>query len=266
MTARVLHVSDFHLGRGETPAPLVELQRLAADLAADLLLVTGDLAHRGRLSELQRAAELIRGLDVPFLAVPGNHDIPLGLPSRFTRTFARWEQVFGPPESTYRTYALAVVGLNSVRPWRQQGGALDDGQLIRAADAFASAPGAALRLVALHHHLAAPPWRARRKRPLWRRDAVLQRLAEAGTELVIGGHVHQAGIVERREFEVLEGERRRSLVLATCPGFGRPRPHRKGEAQGANVYQVDAESLTVTTYAWDGNTLALVGRRTFLRR
>jgi 3',5'-cyclic AMP phosphodiesterase CpdA len=239
---------------------------LIAEQAPDLLLVTGDVTHRGRLSELERASELIRGLELPFVAVPGNHDIPYGFPSRFTRTYARWEQVFGPPESTYRTEALVVVGLSSVRPWRQQGGALEDAQLRRTAEAFASAPDRALRLVAMHHHLAAPPWRARRKRPLRKRDEVLQRLADADTELVVGGHVHQAGIAERHEFEVLDGERRRSLVLATCPGFGRPRPRRKGEAQGANVYEVDEASLSVTTYAWNGNILALVGRRTFDRR
>jgi hypothetical protein len=77
--------------------------------------------------------------------------------------------------------------------------------------------------------------------------------------------VHQAGIAERREFEVVAGGQRRPLVVATAPGFGRPRPRRAGEAQGANLYEADEASLGVTTFAWDGNVLAPVGRRTFPR-
>jgi hypothetical protein len=117
----------------------------------------------------------------------------------------------------------------------------------------------------LHHHLAAPPWRAARKRPLWQRDHVLNSLASAGAELVVGGHVHQAGIAERREFEALEDGATRSLVLATAPGLGRPRPRRRGEARGVNVYECDASALAVTSFAWDGSGYAEIGRRSFRR-
>jgi 3',5'-cyclic AMP phosphodiesterase CpdA len=264
VTARVLHVSDFHLGRGEELQPLPALRTLARELEPELVLVTGDLTHRGRRAELEQAAAILSSLERPFLAVPGNHDIPYTFPARFTSTFTEWERVFTAAEPVYRSNGLVVAGLSSVRPWRQQAGALRDEQLERAATQLSSAPEGALRIVALHHHLAAPPWRAKRKRPLARRDAVVQSLAAAGAQLVVGGHVHQAGIAERREFEVLDGGTG-SLVLATAPGFGRPRPRRKGEAQGANVYEADQGLLTVTTYAWDGHVLVEVARRRFPR-
>jgi len=160
---------------------------------------------------------------------------------------------------------LVVAGLNSVRAWRQQGGALARDPLATAVKRLEEAPADALRVVALHHHLAAPPWRAARKRPLSRRDEVLRTLVAAGAELVVGGHVHQGAIAERREFRVLEEGPRRSLVLATAPGLGRPRPQRREEARGMNVYEADADLLTVRTYAWDGQALLEVGRRTFAR-
>lgn len=231
----------------------------------ELLVATGDLSHRGRPDQLARAAELLRGLGLALLAVPGNHDIPYTFPARFTSTFAEWERVFGPREPTYSSERLFVVGVSSVRPWRQQGGALTSAQLARLEARLREAPSGTLRAVALHHHLAAPPWRAPRKRPLHRRDEVLQRLAGAGAELILGGHVHQAGMAERREFEALENGPRRSLVLATAPGFGRPRPRRRGEARGVNVYHAEVETLTVTTYAWDGAAFLEVGRRSFPR-
>jgi 3',5'-cyclic AMP phosphodiesterase CpdA len=155
--------------------------------------------------------------------------------------------------------------MNSVRPWRQQGGAVESSQLERVASKLEDAPARALRIVALHHHLASPPWRAAHKRPLRRRDLVLQRLVSAGVELVLGGHVHQSAVAERREFEAGEHDRLPSLVLATAPGFGRPRPQRRGEAVGFNVYESDYETISVVTWSWAGRSFAEVGRRTFRR-
>ena len=94
---------------------------------------------------------------------------------------------------------------------------------------------------------------------------MLTALAQAGAELVLSGHVHQAAVAERREFEVLEDGSRRTLVLASGPGIGRPRPARRGETRGVNVYDVEADALTVTTLIWDGNDFVEVGRRTFPR-
>lgn len=265
MTARVLHVSDLHYGRRDPHEPNAALQQLVSELRPDLVLATGDLAHRGRRAELEQARELLESLDTPYLVVPGNHDIPYTFPARFTRPFAEWERVFGPAEPAHESDELVVIGLNSVRPWRHQGGAVEDSALQRTVARVREAPTTALRVVALHHHLAAPPWRAARKRPLSRRSQVLAALAGAGTELVVGGHVHQASATELREFQAAESGRTGSLVLATAPGFGRPRPHRSGEAQGLNVYESDPQTLTVATFTWDGASFAEVARRSFRR-
>lgn len=265
MTARILHVSDLHVGSHDAPEPVSALRELAARLAPELVLATGDLAHRGRRSELGRAAELLRSLGAAMLAVPGNHDIPYTVPARFTRTYAEWERVFGTTEPVFSSERLFVTGSSSVRPWRQQSGALTEDRADRIASRLGEAVTGAFRVVAFHHHLAAPPWRAQRKRPLKRRDEVLHALAAAGAELVVGGHVHQAGIAERREFQAFDDGAAGAVVLATAPGVGRPRPGRRGEARGVNVYEADADQLTVRTFAWDGRGFVEVGRRTFPR-
>jgi 3',5'-cyclic AMP phosphodiesterase CpdA len=265
VTARILHLSDPHIGRGEDLAPLLAVRELGAELGADLLLATGDMTHRGRPEQLRRAEELVRSLGLPFLAVPGNHDIPYTFPARFTRTFAQWELTFGDTEPTHASETVVVVGLNSVRPWRQQGGALRESQLAGVASRLSNAPAGAYRIVALHHHLAAPPWPAKRKKPVQDRDGTLKAFAEAGAELVVAGHVHQAALAERREFEALEDGSSRTLVLATAPGIGRPRPYRRGEARGVNLYEIDPDALLVTTFMWNGNEFAKVAQRTFPR-
>ena len=88
------------------------------------------------------------------------------------------------------------------------------------AEARAVRQAGALRTVALHHHLAAPPWRAAHKRPVRKRDLVLQRLASAGVELVLSGHVHQSAVAERREFEVVEDDQRSRSSLRPLPASG----------------------------------------------
>ena len=263
MPTRALHVSDLHAGRHESAGLAEGLAALVAEVDPELVIATGDLSHRGRPEQLAHAGELLDGLETPVLAVPGNHDIPYSFPARFTRPWAEFERVFGTVDPVYRSDSLVVCGLDSVRPWRHQGGRLSIARLGLAAETLAAAPPNALRVVALHHHLAGAPWRTSRKFPLKDRDTSLRTLAAAGAELVLGGHIHQSTTVERHEFEAAPGAG--SLILATAPGLGRPRPHRLGEAQGVHVYEWDEDRLSVVTRIWDGATFRPTARRSFPR-
>jgi 3',5'-cyclic AMP phosphodiesterase CpdA len=196
--------------------------------------------------------------------VPGNHDIPYTFPARLTHPWAEFERLWGTTEPTFASPALHVVGLNSVRPLRHQGGSLDPSQLERAGERLREAPDGAYRVVVFHHHLIAAPWRAARKRPVSHRRRVLAALVSAGADLILGGHVHQAALSERREFEVVAGDVR-TAVVSVAPGLGQPRPNRLGEARGLHVYEIEDGSLTALTYIWRGDGWGLVARRTFPR-
>lgn len=239
---------------------------LCGELGPALVLASGDLANRGRMAELERALALFRRLPAPVLAVPGNHDIPYTFPGRFTHPWRAFEEVFGTVQPVLATGDVVACGLNSVRPWRHQGGRLRADAGARARAAFREAPPQALRVVVLHHHLAGAPWRASRKLPLKHRDAALAALAGAGAELVVGGHIHQSSVAERHEFTVVGDRRAAPVVLATAPGFGRPRPHRSGEAQGLQVIRWDSVELALETRIWDGEELVPTGLRSFRRR
>src|SRR2546421_1522219 len=63
---------------------------------------------------------------------------------------------------------------------------------------------------------------------------VLGSLVDAGAELILAGHIHQAAVSERREFEGSTGGER-GVTVAIAPGLGQPRPHRRGEARGLHV-------------------------------
>jgi 3',5'-cyclic AMP phosphodiesterase CpdA len=156
------------------------------------------------------------------------------------------------------------VGLNSARPFRQQGGALSRGQLARAVERLGAAAAGSLRVAVLHHHLLGAPWRAARKRPVSRRNHVLRSLVDAGADLILAGHIHQAAVSERHEFEVV-GDGARTAVVAIAPGLGQPRPRRLGEARGLHVHEAEADAIVVRTFRWSRGDWALGAERRFLR-
>lgn len=96
----VAHVSDFHvLEQGRLLKDRFDtrssLERLAGRLTAltpqpDLLIISGDLGEDATAAEYVHVGSLLASLDLPILAVPGNHDLraPLlhNLPDLFVAT------------------------------------------------------------------------------------------------------------------------------------------------------------------------------------
>jgi 3',5'-cyclic AMP phosphodiesterase CpdA len=237
--------------------------RLVERLEPQLVVASGDLAHRGRREQLERAAELLRSLGLPVLAVPGNHDLPY-TPARFVRPWTEFDRIWETTEPTASMPGLHVVGLNSARPFRHQGGALSRKQLEDAAKRLATADDGALRVAVLHHHLVGAPWRAARKRPLSRRNHVLRALVDAGADLILAGHIHQTAVSERHDFEVV-GDEAHTAVVAVAPGLGQPRPRRLGEARGFHLHEADADAILVRTFRWARGDWQLSAERRFLR-
>ncbi len=237
---------------GARDDPVLErgLAILVERSSPQLVIASGDLTHRGRRDEHERAAKLLHALGLPVLAVPGNHDIPYAFPARFTQPWREFERQWETTEPLHATASAHVVGVNSVRPWHHQSGGVSDAQLGRAVEKLGQAAPGSLLVVALHHQLINAPWRTHKK-PLARRDEFLARLVAAGAELIVGGHIHQAAIAERHEFAVLDESAPR-IIVSIAPGSGQPRPNRLGEARGCAVYVADADSLTVETSIWDG--------------
>jgi 3',5'-cyclic AMP phosphodiesterase CpdA len=158
-----------------------------------------------------------------------------------------------------------VAGLNSVRPWRHQSGRLRDDQVRRAHELLADgAPDGAYRIVTLHHHLLGAPWRSRKK-PVAKRNRVLAGLVEAGADLILAGHIHQSTVAERREFELASPQGEHAVVVSIAPGFGQPRPNRRGEARGLHIYDVGERSLRIETYIWRDEDWGLTAVRTYPR-
>ena len=228
------------------------------DLKPDLVVCSGDLTTFGFKEEFAQAKRYLATIECEaVVVVPGNHD------SRNVG-YVHFEQLIGERSSVLRRDGITVVAVDSTEP------DLDHGQIGRGRYGWIEEQFAAeesrLKVFVLHHHLLGAPWRAARKFPLSHRDHVLRTLASAGAELILGGHIHQATVGERREFEVVGDAAAHATVLAVAPGFGQPRPGRVGEARGLHVHEVGDDALTVSTYVWRERSWTLTAERRFPRR
>ena len=116
---RVAHLTDFHWGyRGEwnrdvsgtALEALERVKRLAPP--ADLVVVTGDLIHATasageRKDRLQTVRQLLDSLNLPWMAVPGEHDT-------FGDGGAAFASTIGPLRFRRKFHGVTVFGLDNV--------------------------------------------------------------------------------------------------------------------------------------------------------
>ena len=145
MPTRVLHISDIHTGTAVESRLDEVLPPIVEELDPELVLFTGDLTHRGRRDQHERAAALLRSFERPLVVIPGNHDIPGWWVGRFTRHVARVRPEWPEREPVYSSPGLMVVGLNSVRPYRHQSGSIGEEQLERVRASWRRPPDGALK-------------------------------------------------------------------------------------------------------------------------
>jgi 3',5'-cyclic AMP phosphodiesterase CpdA len=186
----LLQVSDPHFGT-EQPQVVEALVTLARLQRPDLLVLSGDITQRARPAQFQAARAFMDRLGAPFLAIPGNHDIPLfDVWTRLRKPYARHSAAFGAElEPFYSSPDLMVACVNTTRAWQHKNGEVSAQQIDRIARLLANATPAQLRVVVVHQPVAVS--RAEDAPNLLRgHAAALQCWAEAGADLVMGGHIH----------------------------------------------------------------------------
>ena len=191
--ATLFHISDIHFGSEDTDA----LKWFAEEVAAhkpDAIICTGDLTMRGTHAEFAAAARWLGSLAAPVSVEPGNHDMPYywEMPTRLRHPFARYGELVAAVHADLAVHGVALVSLPTVAPaqWRLNWskGRVDAGQLASALERLQAAHKAGLRLVACHHPLVDANTKGRGSTRGGR--AALARLAAAGVDAVLSGHVH----------------------------------------------------------------------------
>lgn len=186
----VLHLSDPHFGTEQAPV-LEALAGLARQLQPDLVVMSGDITQRARSVQFDAARRLIEQIGAPAVVIPGNHDIPLfNVGARLFRPYAGFHAAFGEALApVHRSGQLLVIGVNTTRWYRHKNGEVSADQIGRVSAELARASPAQLRIVVVHQPAAV--LREKDAHDLLRgHQEALRRWAEAGADLVLGGHIH----------------------------------------------------------------------------
>ncbi|WP_423210803.1 metallophosphoesterase family protein [Paracoccus yeei] len=183
---RLVHLSDLHFGFDRTALiePLLDRVNRAG---ADLVVVTGDLTHRARSAQFAQAAAFLRRIEVPLIAVPGNHDIPLyKLADRMMKPYRRYRRIIAQNmEPVGHVGQVRVQGINSVDPMAWQRGVISAAQMRRVVEGI---DPDCVNIVALHHPMQQRP---EVDKQLMRGAREAMALFELqGVQVVLSGHLH----------------------------------------------------------------------------
>ncbi|MFN3847035.1 MAG: metallophosphoesterase [Paracoccaceae bacterium] len=118
---RVAHISDLHIiATPEAPGILrpdtvARARALMSDLSSfpglDLVVITGDTVNDARAEEYEVLAEVLAGLTLPFVIIPGNHD-----DRRHLRALVP-DRAYGDAEMLYHVWRqddLRVIALDTL--------------------------------------------------------------------------------------------------------------------------------------------------------
>ncbi|MBR9883618.1 MAG: metallophosphoesterase [Oceanospirillales bacterium] len=187
---RLLHLSDPHFGTEQQAVGDALLER-ASELVPDLVILSGDITQRATAKQFEQAAQFVARLpvDVPVLAVPGNHDIPLwDIGRRLLSPYGRYKACFKLPPFEWCDGDVQVIALNSAPRWRHRNGELDTESLREQLRTYAERP--ARHRIALFHHPVDCRRHQDRHNIIRGAEQICEVLGDHGIDLVMGGHIH----------------------------------------------------------------------------
>jgi 3',5'-cyclic AMP phosphodiesterase CpdA len=253
--ATIVHLSDLHFGRVDPPV-LSSLLRTIESVTPALVAVSGDLTQRARAHQFLDARRFLDRVPRPLLVVPGNHDVPLyNLAARLLDPYGGYRRYIQHDlEPSYEHDEFVAVGLNSARgvPFHG-GGRLNEAQVIRAATRLQSAKDDVIRIVVTHHPFDVPDTHGD-EHVIGRSDMAMQRLAAAGADVFLAGHLHVSHVGHSATRYQIAGHS--ALVVQA----GTLSTRTRGEVNSLNVLHLSPGEIEIERYDWEAEAQAFSAR------
>ncbi len=260
---RICHLSDLHFGHHDTRVA----DALAADVVAaapDLVVISGDFTQVGTEREFIAARAFLDAMNLPFFAVPGNHDVPAhNLLRRLLDPYGWYRRHISPElEPLLELDGVVIAGIRTSRRARAElnwaHGSISRGQLRRLEARLAGTDPNALRIVVAHHPLMQPEGEVQKPMRLVRRaDLALETFARLGVRLVLSGHFHLS--YSRSHGQVPAEDAPSGLTRAAAAPIlvaqagSAVSTRLRGGANGYNVIDIADRQVTLTIREWDGD-------------
>lgn len=246
----IVHTSDLHFPRVDTRV-MAELATCINGLAPDVVVVSGDLTQRARRSQFLQAAAFLHSLEPRVLVVPGNHDVPMfNIPARLFSPFAGYRKYIAEDmEPVFEDAELLVVGLNSVRTVLfSDKGRLNIAQADRGAERLRLATPDMVKIIVTHHPFDVPPGAGQAKM-IGRSRVAMERLAAAGADLFLAGHLHVSHVGHTATRYQIAGH---SALLVQA---GTMSTRERGEPSSFNVIRIaDRQNVMIDRMAWTASS------------
>ena len=247
----LVHLSDLHFGRIDESLVAPLLTAVHA-LKPHLVVVSGDLTQRARRLQFAHARAFLDRLPPPYLAVPGNHDVPLyDVVRRFLRPFARYRHYISSNlEPLHVDDEIAVCGVNTARRLVVQGGRINRRQVAAIRERFQGLGRRLVRILVTHHPFEVPHGHDVRK-TVGRAAMAMEALAECGVDLCLAGHLHVGHVGHPGERTILRGHGPLLVHAGTATST-----RERGEVNSFNVLYIDGRWVRIDRYGWDAATRA----------
>lgn len=262
---RIVHLSDLHFGRHDDGVVL-SMEKEITDQNPDLVVVSGDFTQVGSRAEFIKARQFLDTLPAPFLAVPGNHDVPeRNLIRRFFRPYGCYRRyICRDLEPFMHRDGVALAGLKTSRRANWRGlnwsdGSISSEQLDRLEARFAEVPPETVKVVVAHHPLLLPEGpMGKQQNRVRRADKALATFARIGVRLVLSGHFHMSYVRKHEQagqIRVAEPSGPRESALGhilVAQAASTTSTRLRGEPNAYNLIDIEGNEITIRVREWLG--------------
>lgn len=249
--ARIVHLSDLHFGAHD-PRLVEGVERRIDEASPDLVVVSGDFTQRARTEQFQEACrflERLRDAGHEVLAVPGNHDVPLyDVLRRFLSPLTRYMRYIDDTLCPMQEIPGAtVLGVNTARSLTFKDGRINEDQMRFIRETFDRTDPNSMRILVTHHPLFALQVGETVTSAVGRSELALDAVADAGVDMLLAGHNHDASVHSARDLVTRAGA---ALVIQAGTATS---TRVREQSQSFNRIEIDGDRVTVIVESWDGS-------------
>lgn len=239
----ITHISDPHFGTEDSEIAAALLREIRTVDPA-VVAITGDLTQRGRRAQFRAARDWLAHLGVPYVVVPGNHDIPLyDLFTRFVQPRDRYlRYITSDLEPCFFDDSLAVCGVDTTKTLTTKHGVARLDQIDRVVGKFRHHDHH-WRVLVAHHPFVVPAHSD--EKVVEHADEALRRLESGGVDIIMTGHLHAP------HSESSAGRNERHTVINVHAGTCMSTRVR-AEPNGYNQLHFEDDEVTIVHRVWNG--------------
>jgi 3',5'-cyclic AMP phosphodiesterase CpdA len=259
--ARLVHLSDLHFGAHDEQL-VAAVERGIDALAPDLVVISGDFTQRARTDQFAEACRFLERLQISgheVLGVPGNHDVPLyDVLRRFLSPLSRYRRFIDDSLCPVAELpGVAVLGINTARSLTFKDGRINHEQVEFIRETFARTSSEAFRVLVTHHPLFALKVGAHATPAIGRQELALDAVQDAGVDLLLAGHNHQAETHWASDLVTRAGG---ALVVQAGTATS---TRVRDQEQSFNTIDLGEQSVTITVNAWQGTDFVALDAQRF---